>query len=69
MKVSDISLNINGKLFTDQNIVVDKMNKYFINVADNLAKEIPQPNSNFQDYLVNPNEHSIYLTEISPDEK
>jgi hypothetical protein len=68
MKVSDISLNINGKLFTDQNIVVDKMNKYFINVADNLAKEIPQPNSNFQDYLVNPNEHSIYLTEISPDE-
>ena len=43
LKVSDIFLNIDGKLFTDQKIVVDKMNNYFVNVAENLAKKIPNP--------------------------
>ena len=67
-KVSDIFLNINGKLLTDQKLVVDKMNQYFINVADNLAKKIPKPNTKFQDFLRNPNIHSLYLTEIAPHE-
>ena len=67
-KVSDIFLNIGGKLFTDQKIVVDKMNNYFINVAENLALKIPKPNTKFQDYLNNPNEHSIYLAEVVPHE-
>ena len=68
LKISDIFLNINGKLVTDQKIVVDKMNHYFINVADNLAQKIPKPNTKFQDYLKNPNVHSLYLREISPHE-
>ena len=63
---SDIFLNINGKLVTDQKIVVDKMNQYFINVADNLAQKIPKPNTKYQDFLKNPNVHSLYLTEIEP---
>ena len=63
-KITDIFLNINGKLFTDQNVVVNKMNEYFINVADNLAQKIPKPNTKYQDYLKNPNEHSIFLFEI-----
>ena len=67
-KVSDIFLNINGKLLTDQKLVVDKMNQYFINVADNLAHKIPKPNTKFQDFLKNPNTHSLYLTEIAPHE-
>ena len=67
-KVSDIFLNIDGKLFTDQKIVVDKMNKYFVNVADNLANKIPRPNKNHQYFLNNPNVHSFFLTEIGPDE-
>ena len=67
-KVSDIFLNINGKILTEQTVVVDKMNKYFINVADNLVKDIPQSRTPFGDYLEDPNEHSIYLTEIGPDE-
>ena len=65
-KAPDIFLNINGKLVTDQNIVVDRMNHYFINVADNLAQKIPKPNTKYQDFLKNPNVHSLYLTEIAP---
>ena len=68
LKNSDIFLNIDGKLITDQKMVVDKMNHYFINVADNLAKKIPKPNTKYQDFLKNPNIHSMYLTEIGPHE-
>ena len=68
LKVSDIFLNIDGKLFTDQKIVVDKMNNYFVNVAENLANKIPKPQINHQYFLKNPNVHSIFLTEIGPDE-
>ena len=67
-KVSDIFLNINGKLITEQKIVADKMNHYFVNVADKLAEKIPKPNTKFQDYLKNPNEHSMYLKETTPAE-
>ena len=67
-KLSDIFLNINGNLFTDQKTVVEKMNKYFVNVAENLAQKIPKPNTKFQDYLKNPNQHSIYLSEVLPHE-
>ena len=67
-KISDIFLNIDGKLVTDQKVVSKLFNSYFINVADNLAKKIPKPNSKYQDYLKNPNEHSIYLQETTPDE-
>ena len=67
-KVSDIFLNSNGKLVTDQRLVSKLFNNYFVNVADNLARKIPQPNTRYQDYLKNPNEHSIYLQETTPDE-
>ena len=66
--VADIFLNINGKLVTDQKIVVDMMNQYYINVADSLAQKIPKPNTKYQDFLKNPNVHSLYLTEIEPHE-
>jgi hypothetical protein len=67
-KNSDIYLNIDGKLVTDQKIVSKLFNNYFVNVADKLDKKIPKPNTKFQDYLKNPNEHSIYLQETTPDE-
>ena len=53
---------------TDQKIVVDKFNQYFVKVADNLASKIPKPNTKYQDYLKNPNVHSLYLSEIEPHE-
>ena len=54
-RMSDIFLNSNGKLFTDQKTVSKMFNNYFINVADKLAEKIPKPNTKFQDYLNNPN--------------
>ena len=68
LKVSDIFLNIDGKLLTDQKTVVDKMNNYFVNVADNLAKKIPKTHLTHKYFLKNPNAHSMYLTDIGPDE-
>ena len=67
-KNSDIFLNVDGKLVTDQKVVSKLFNDYFVNVADNLAKKIPKPTTKYQDYLKNPNEHSIYLHETTPDE-
>ena len=31
-------------------------------------RKLPKPNTKFQDYLKNPNEHSIYLHQTTPDE-
>ena len=61
-------MNVNGNLLTSQKDVADKLNDFFINVADNLAKKIPKPNTQYQDYLKNPNEHSLYLSETTIDE-
>ena len=66
-KASDIFLNSNGNLFTDQKTVSKMFNNYYINVAGNLEKN-PKPKTKFQDYLKNPNEHSIYLKETTPAE-
>ena len=37
-------------------------------VAEKLTKQIGQTNNKYQDYLKNWNEHSMYITEIEPDE-
>ena len=64
-KCSDIFLNINGSILTDQKLVANKFNNYFVNVADKLAKDIPKHNSKFQDFLKHTNEHSIFLNETT----
>ena len=63
VKTSDIFLNDKGKIITDQKEVTKKFNNYFVNIGDCLAKKIPKPNSEFQDYLKNPNEHSLFIDE------
>ena len=55
-------------MYTDQKVVSKMFNNYYINVAGNLEKKIPKPKTKFQDYLKNPNEHSIYLKETTPAE-
>ena len=47
-KNSDIFLNVDGKLVTDQKIVSKLFNNYFVNVADNLAKKYPNQILNFK---------------------
>ena len=52
-------------MLTDQKLVDNKFNNYFVNVVGKLAKDIPNHNSKYQDFLKNPNEHSIFLNETT----
>ena len=49
-------------------MVANKFNNYFVNVSQNLLKGLGEMNNQFQDYLKNPNEHSFFLRETTPDE-
>ena len=42
--------------------------KKFINVAQSLLKDLGDTNNQFQDYLKNLNEHSLFLKETEPEE-
>ena len=66
--MEDIFLNENGQIITDQGKVVNSSNKYYTTVAQNLVNNLGETNNIFQDYLKNPNEHSIFLNEIEPNE-
>ena len=61
-------LNINGVTTSNNSKIANCFNKYFINVADNLCKKIPQTNNKYQDYLKNPNKNSFFLSETNPHE-
>ena len=62
------SIDENGNIITDQKKVADKFNKFYTNIAKKLVSELGKPSTKYQDYLKNPNEHSIYLNETNPDE-
>ena len=51
-----------------QKTVTNKFNDYFINVAQNLLKDLGESNNEFQYYLKNPNKHSFFLKEVDPEE-
>ena len=63
-----IFLSEGGVMITNQKTISNKFNNYYINVAQNLIKEMGESNTEFQDYLKNPNEHSFFLNETTPDE-
>ena len=48
--------------------MVNQFNNFFVTVVKKLTKKIVETNNKYQDYLKNPNEHSMCLTEIGPDE-
>ena len=64
----EIFLNDCDGITTDQNKVADSFNKYFTNVAKNLVRDLGDPNTKPQDYLKNPNKHSIFLKEVDQGE-
>ena len=64
MPNEDIFLNEDGLLLTDQKQVANRFNRFFTNVADNLLEKIGDTNSKYQDYLKNPNEHSMFMNEV-----
>ena len=64
----DIYLSDNGTTLLDTNKVASKFNYYFINVSQNILKNLGKTNNQFQDYLKNPSEHSLFLKETQPGE-
>ena len=64
----DIYLTDDGKTYTDQKEVAQKFNKFYTTVASKLVAKLGEGNNVYQDYLKNPNKHSIFMNEIEPDE-
>ena len=65
-KVSEkknVFLNEEGLLITDLKRVADKFNYYFFNISQILLKDMEETSNQYQDYLINPNEHSVFLKE------
>ena len=67
-KCANIFLNEDGNIITDQKKVANNINKFYINIADKLLLNLSNPNTKYQDYLKNPNEHSMFLNEADPGE-
>ena len=63
-----ILLNVNGQLIDDNKKIANTFNRYSVNVAENLSKQIQKPNTEFQVYLKNPNMHSLFFKETTPHE-
>ena len=53
--MTQIVINENGAIICNQKVISDKFNDYFVNLAQNLLRELGiaklKPNNNFQDYL------------------
>ena len=64
----NIYLSENGIIITDPKQVANQFNNYFVTVTEKLTEKIGQTNNKYQDYLKNPNEHSMHRTEIESDE-
>ena len=47
----DIVINENGVTICNQKVVSNKINSYFVNVRQNLVKDLGESNNKFQDYL------------------
>ena len=63
-----IFLDDDGQIITDQKKVANRFNKFYTTIADKLVTKLGKPTTKFQDYLRNPNEHSIFLNETEPGE-
>ena len=64
----DIFINEKGDITTNQKIVTNKFNQFYTSMADDLVSKLGKTNNKYQDYLKNPNKHSIFFNEIEPDE-
>ena len=69
------SFVVNAELISCRRIIANKFNEYFVTLASNMNAELDDPNGlpilelpNFQNYLSNKVESSIYLSEINEDE-
>ena len=67
-KDAEIYLDENGSIITNHKTIANKFNKFYTNVAKNLLKDLGKTPTKYQDYLRNPNEHSMYFNETDPGE-
>ena len=62
------SINVNGHSINNPLLIADHYNDFFVNIRPNLADQIPNCTSHFQDFIVNPNPHSMFLNPITEHE-
>ena len=67
-KNDDIIIKENGGIICNQKVPSNKFNNYFVNVAQNLLRELGEPKNKFQVYLKDHNTHSFFLKERTPTE-
>ena len=67
-ETSNIFINCDGNLITEPKCVANSFNNFYSSIANKLVKDLPKPNTKFQDYLKNPNKHELFLKEIDPGE-
>ena len=65
---NSISLIGNKKIVTNQKDVTNIFNNYFVNVAENLSKDLGAPKSTVYKYLDNPNQYNFFTTPTDPQE-
>ena len=63
-----ISLNINGKVKSNNKTVADSFNQYFTTVAQKLIETLSPSSKNFKDCLTNQNPNSFFLDPVTPEE-
>ena len=59
----EIFLDDDGSIITDQKTVANRFNKFYTTIASKLVTKLGKPSTKYQDYLKNPNEHTIFLKE------
>ena len=61
-------LNINGEYQSEPPKIAESFNKFFSEIGGNLAKNFPNNNSEFKNYLEEPVSHSMFLYHTSENE-
>ena len=64
----NISLCINNEIITDQKQIVNTLNKYFIEIGENLSAKLGIPANTIDHYLNNPNKDNFYINPTTPEE-
>ena len=64
----DIYIKENNNIYNDPSIVTNKFNEFYTTIANKLVDKIDKSNNKYQDFLKNPNQHSMFLKEVEPGE-
>ena len=59
-KNEDVVINEYWATICNQKVVSNKFSNYFVNVSQNLLRELGEPNNKFQDYLKDTNTHIFF---------